>query len=261
MSLRELLAHEDAPEDDVSIETALLGHPENAAIQLLPLCKLLRCPGTRFGKVLRLHHVRERMQRPQRDRVEAVVDHHVEERFPELQIANSCIVLIERGARSIGIPGCIELDRTEGECRLVFECRQFFESNPVAQLFTQRQRAIDQPARIAASHLYCLAIASHGERFRRECRLNQKIDANLGPHLHLYRIAAFAQRFSELARRVRGLGRILVEAHRDVLSRCDRYEGEQQQSNQLLHVKTVLICRECRASPDVLPVARRESIP
>src|SRR3954469_10230123 len=35
--LRKFLADEDAPENDVSVEAAFLRHPENAAIQLLPL--------------------------------------------------------------------------------------------------------------------------------------------------------------------------------------------------------------------------------
>ena len=87
--LRELFAHEDAPEHDVGVEPALLRHAEDLAVQVLPLGELRVGPLAGFGEIRRPDHVSERMHGPQADRVETVLDHHVEKGLPEREVACS----------------------------------------------------------------------------------------------------------------------------------------------------------------------------
>jgi hypothetical protein len=143
--LREFLADEDAPEHHVGIEAALLRQAEDPLVQLLPLGELLRRPLAGLGKILRPDHVSERMHGPQRDRVEAVLDHHVEEALPEYEVAHRVVMLVERGARTIGIPGRVELDAAESQRGPLGDGHHLVDGLAVEQLLAQFERAVDEP--------------------------------------------------------------------------------------------------------------------
>jgi hypothetical protein len=174
--LREILAHEDAPEDDVRVEAALLGHPEDFAVEPLPLRELAVRPSAGFREVPRPDHVSERVQGPQRDRVEPVLDHHVEERFPVLGIPDGGGVLSERRARAIAVPGGVELDAPERERRRTGDCREGIDRHAVQELRADFERAVDESAGIAAGDRDAAVLRANGERFGPDCRIDGELE-------------------------------------------------------------------------------------
>ena len=243
--LRELLAHEDAPEDDVGVESAFLGQAEDAAIQALPLRELRVRPLAGFRKILRPHHVRERMHRPQRDRVEAVLDHHVEEGLPVREVAHRVVVLVERRARAVRVPGRVELDRPQRERGFAAAGSRLPERRAVAQFVAQRQRAVDEPACVAAAYRDAARVPADREGFRAErARIDGQRDREV---LRAARDRRHERRL-DLAQCVRTLRRARFIDERDGVRARETGREEQDEQDRVFHGARCLTDARARVS-------------
>ena len=81
------------------------------------------------------------------------------------EVARGGVVLVERRARTVGVPGRVELDAAEGERGLRARRLRLLEGSSVQQLLAQRERAVDEPARVAAGNRDPRSLRRDGKGF------------------------------------------------------------------------------------------------
>ena len=105
--------NKDIPIDNISFDPPVVRHCEETGPELLHGRQFHIVKRTSFGKMLHPYHVVERVHTPQRENVEAIGGHHVQELLPEFKVEHHIFLLGKRQSRPVPNDRQIELDSPE----------------------------------------------------------------------------------------------------------------------------------------------------